>query len=142
MPNPFSVLPARSRVSCDALAVDGLARGAVLGAIWGACFHRVPSSLASSPPSSPHRQPSLLRSVARNSLTFAVFLGAYGGVSCLVDKQTRARATIVSSFFGGFTAGALVSAMEAATRRGWLVNGAAAGMLTALFTYATLGTDF
>ena len=132
MGNPFATFPSRNRIACDALFVDGAARGAILGGIWGLAFHGLSGPI----------QSTRVLAVVKNSLAFAVFLGAYGGVACLVDKQTDSRATVFSSFMGGFTAGVTVSVVEKTSRRGWLVNGAVAGMLTSLFTYATMDEHF
>mmetsp|Transcript_12940 Transcript_12940/g.15461 ORF Transcript_12940/g.15461 Transcript_12940/m.15461 type:complete len:152 (+) Transcript_12940:75-530(+) len=104
---------------CSSMAVDGIARGILLGLAWGAVFHSSTDSLmmfdatTAPPPLPPTKSFSekiirVSRSMAYSSGGFALFLGTFSGVSCSCE-MLRGKKDSLNAFIGGASAGTVLS---------------------------------
>mmetsp|Transcript_49350 Transcript_49350/g.99363 ORF Transcript_49350/g.99363 Transcript_49350/m.99363 type:complete len:152 (+) Transcript_49350:128-583(+) len=117
----MSSSPDDLRTPCSSTAVDGAARGVLLGLCWGVVFEVSPLVMvvhgdATSPP--PPAPPSLAvspvrrlftvaQSMGRSALGFALFLSVYNGTSCTFERLRGGRKDPLNAFGGGAAAGAL-----------------------------------
>jgi len=98
-------------VPCSAMAADGVYRGAMLGAIWGSVTDlELLESLISDTPKQSHRIIRRANAIARSTVGFAVFIGAYSGGCCLGERVTGyPKDHYIPTFVGGFFGGSLLS---------------------------------
>ena len=99
--------------SCGSRAADGAARGVIIGVAWTAAFGEdvamvVASDKAPAPAAAPASLAARCRSAtllaARNSASFAAFLGVFSGASCSAE-QLRGRDDFLNKLVGGLAAG-------------------------------------
>jgi len=140
-------------------AVDGAARGVLLGVAWGAVFDVAPlgfgtnpasqldaslsdigkssSSGAPRPPVAVQRSAfAVVKSMGRSSLGFAGFLGVYNGVTCSFEAMRGGQKDMINSFAGGFAAGACAG-LSSRNSRTIMISAMGTGCITAGVTLLT-----
>ena len=141
-------------------AVDGAARGVLLGVAWGAVFDVAPLGFGTNPASQldaslpDTAKPSscgggaprpvavqrsvfaVAKSMGRSSLGFAGFLGVYNGVTCSFETMRGGQKDMLNSFAGGFAAGACAG-LSSRNPRTIMISAMGTGCFTAGVTLLT-----
>jgi hypothetical protein len=96
------------RTNCDARLAHLLYRGMITGVIWTIAIDGYEHISRVQSGATNLNIGAMGRAAARNSGTFAIFLGTFGGVSC-VAESLRGRKDWKNTFLGGFSSGLLLS---------------------------------
>ncbi|KAF0690416.1 Aste57867_18148 [Aphanomyces stellatus] len=97
-----------SSATCDSRVAQLVYRGIATGALWTVSidtYDHLGLVVAGKVALDPHF---LLTSTAKNCAAFTVFLGTFGGVSC-VAESLRGRRDPLNTFLGGFSSGLLLT---------------------------------